>query len=566
MPIRLRRRVLTGMTLASLFMVLVAIAVLVGTNRFLSSIGWVEHTQTVLRALDRGHSAVKEAEASQRGFIVTGQVEYEQEFYAAIARARDALAETHRLVADSAEQAARVGNLSELVEQRLQVAAATAQAFRSQGYDAARRLVVEGKGRALMRRIDALRAELVEAEQLLMTARQERAAADAARLRLLALLGLAAGIGLIVFTGWRMSVETRSRERAEARTQDANVALHDKVDELRLRASQTREMSRYAGMLQSCRNTTEAIAVTRDACQRLLPDLGGAVYLVRASQDLVEGVGIWGSPIVPSASLLTPQECWALRRGRTHEVADVHAGMTCAHVSVPPAGIAASYLCVPLTAQGDVMGFLHFSGSDDRAVAGSDVAVAVGEQLSLALSNLRLQESLRVQSIRDPLTGLFNRRYLEESLERELARCLRRSQPLAVLMIDLDHFKRFNDTHGHDGGDALLSQVGRLLQGQSRGEDIACRFGGEEFTLILPEMDAASARERAEHVRRLIEGLQVWHLRETLTPVTASIGFACCPDDAREAADLLRLADMALYRAKHSGRNRVVAAADAADA
>ena len=109
-----------------------------------------------------------------------------------------------------------------------------------------------------------------------------------------------------------------------------------------------------------------------------------------------------------------------------------------------------------------------------------------------------------------------------------------------------------------DGGDALLSQVGRLLQAQSRAEDIACRFGGEEFTMILPEMDAAGALARAERVRELVEGLQVWHLRETLTPVTASIGYACCPDDAREAADLLRLADMALYRAKREGRNRVI--------
>ena len=566
MPAGLRKRVLAGMVVASLVMAFVAIAVWLGTSRFLDSFDWVDHTNAVLRALERDHAAIREVEASQRGYLVTGQVDYEQEFYAATRLARDALADTRKLVADNAEQSERVHRLAELTEQRMQIAMATAQAFRSDGYDAARKLVVAGKGRDLMTRIAALHAETVEAEEALMATRQARAVADATRLRLLTLLGLASSIGILALVGRRMLVETRSRARAEAHTQEANLALHEKVDELHLRASQTREMSRYAGMLQSCRNTAEAIAVTRDACQRLLPDLGGAVYLVRASQDLVEGIGVWGAHVVPSASLLSPQECWALRRGRTYEVADVHAGMCCAHASVPPAEVPASCLCVPLAAQGDVMGFLYFSGRDRLAVAARDIVVAVAEQLSLSLSNLRLQETLRVQSIRDPLTGLFNRRYLEESLERELARCQRRSLPLAVLMIDLDHFKRFNDTHGHDGGDALLSQVGRLLQSQSRAEDIACRFGGEEFTLILPEMDADGAYERAQRVRELVEGLQVWHLRETLTPVTASIGLAWCPGDARASADLLRVADMALYRAKREGRNRVVRAADVGDA
>jgi len=315
MPAGLRKRVLAGMVVASLVMAFVAIAVWLGTSRFLDSFDWVDHTNAVLRALERDHAAIREVEASQRGYLVTGQVDYEQEFYAATRLARDALADTRKLVADNAEQSERVHRLAELTEQRMQIAMATAQAFRSDGYDAARKLVVAGKGRDLMTRIAALHAETVEAEEALMATRQARAVADATRLRLLTLLGLASSIGILALVGRRMLVETRSRARAEAHTQEANLALHEKVDELHLRASQTREMSRYAGMLQSCRNTAEAIAVTRDACQRLLPDLGGAVYLVRASQDLVEGIGVWGAHVVPSASLLSPQECWALRRG-----------------------------------------------------------------------------------------------------------------------------------------------------------------------------------------------------------------------------------------------------------
>jgi diguanylate cyclase (GGDEF)-like protein len=180
--------------------------------------------------------------------------------------------------------------------------------------------------------------------------------------------------------------------------------------------------------------------------------------------------------------------------------------------------------------------------------------------LSLALCNLRLQESLRIQSIRDPLTSLYNRRYLEESLEREVVRCGRRNLPMAVMMIDIDHFKRFNDAHGHDGGDALLVQFAALLQAHCRGEDIACRFGGEEFTLIIPETSTETAMARAEQIRAAAENLRVTYQKSQLSPVSVSIGVAGFPKDGQHGDDLIHSADVALYRAKHEGRNRVVAA------
>ena len=128
-------------------------------------------------------------------------------------------------------------------------------------------------------------------------------------------------------------------------------------------------------------------------------------------------------------------------------------------------------------------------------------------------------------------------------------------------MIDLDHFKAFNDKHGHDGGDALLAAFGHLLQASSRGEDIACRYGGEEFTLILTEITPEDARRRAEELRAAVERMSVRHLQRNLGDVTASIGLAMFPDDAQEAGALQRKADAALYRAKHAGRNRVELAA-----
>jgi len=173
---------------------------------------------------------------------------------------------------------------------------------------------------------------------------------------------------------------------------------------------------------------------------------------------------------------------------------------------------------------------------------------------------VQLREALLQQSIRDPLTGLYNRRYLEESLAREVARCARRKLPLAVMMFDLDHFKAFNDAHGHGGGDALLVAFARLVQESCRAEDIACRFGGEEFTLILPEADATLARERAHQLLHDTAQLVVEHDHARLSRVTTSIGIAVLPENGTDGGTLMNAADAALYRAKARGRNQAVVA------
>jgi diguanylate cyclase (GGDEF)-like protein len=128
-------------------------------------------------------------------------------------------------------------------------------------------------------------------------------------------------------------------------------------------------------------------------------------------------------------------------------------------------------------------------------------------------------------------------------------------------MLDLDHFKAFNDAHGHDGGDALLAAFGRLLQASCRSEDIPCRYGGEEFTLILPEADLGTAMQRAQEIRQAIEALKVPHLQRTIGGITVWIGIALFPLHASEGNELKRLADAALYRAKRNGRNRIEVAA-----
>ncbi len=184
----------------------------------------------------------------------------------------------------------------------------------------------------------------------------------------------------------------------------------------------------------------------------------------------------------------------------------------------------------------------------------------MSEYLGLALGNFRLQQTLRYQSVRDALTGLFNRRYLEESIAREVARVARDNQELGIIMFDLDHFKRVNDHYGHDMGDAVLRQLGEVLLHHVREEDIACRYGGEEFTVILPGADTEVSRQRAEELRQLIEAMKVQWGGQVIGNLSVSLGVACFPTHGKTWQEVLKAADKALYHAKQTGRKRVVVA------
>ena len=291
-----------------------------------------------------------------------------------------------------------------------------------------------------------------------------------------------------------------------------------------------------------------------------MPDTGGSLYRIRASNDYAEAVAHWGEHAASSAEMLPPEQCWALRRGQPHVLQPSAQGLRCEHIQIPEDGAAFSSACLPLVAQGVQLGFVYVSSPLPAFLSQLDMVQAVAEQLSMALHNLALQDRLRIQSIRDPLTGLFNRRYLEESLVRELASCERRGLPVSVMMLDLDHFKAFNDLHGHAGGDALLAEFGQLLRTHARAEDTACRYGGEEFTLILPEAGREAALECAARLGEKVRHLHVHYLGKELPAVTVSVGIAVYRRGADDPEHLLRRADEALYRAKREGRDRAVCA------
>ena len=356
----------------------------------------------------------------------------------------------------------------------------------------------------------------------------------------------------------RLNAELEQRvAQRTAQIEAANWSLSDRNREIAL-------LSEMSQVLQSCVTEQEAFQTAPRFCERLYPGAAGALYLTRASRDQVEMVAAWGEPR-ERAPLFRPPDCWALRRGRPHEVREDGSGLVCPHVQETATSLA-PYLCIPLMAQGETLGLFHieFSGgphaSSGHEIAPSERALAVtlAEQLASAFANLKLRDSLRQQSIRDALTGLFNRRFLEESLQRELSRVQRSGKPLAAIMIDVDHFKRFNDTFGHDAGDLVLREVGALLRRQVRGSDIACRYGGEEFLILLPEAPLAQARERAERLRQAVHELQPVQNGRALGTITISLGVALFPDHGDTPESLVQAADAALYQAKKAGRDRVV--------
>lgn len=336
------------------------------------------------------------------------------------------------------------------------------------------------------------------------------------------------------------------------------------ADRLTERERQNAQLGEFSSTLQTCRTVDEAYRVTKRFSENLLGGFSGVLYRVSESRNLLEEVARWGDTQTnaetnPVPMLYTPSDCWALRRGRPQRVSDTR-GVGCPHAPTPAPAVA---LCTPLVTQDETLGVLYLYSHNAGVILDEATERFIGtvaEGLALALSNLRLRESLVYRSVRDPLTGLFNRRHLEETLDLELHRAARRGEPVSALMFDIDHFKRFNDRYGHDAGDAVLRAVSGLVQRQVRAGDVACRFGGEEFLLVQPGLAASDAPPRAETLREAVSGLELSHNGMALGNVTISVGVATYPEHAADRTALVKRADEALYRAKRGGRNRVESA------
>lgn len=311
-------------------------------------------------------------------------------------------------------------------------------------------------------------------------------------------------------------------------------------------------------LLQTCLTQDEAYRViARMAVELELGRCGALAIAPGSNAGEMETVARWGRDN-EMLEIFTLDQCWAIRRGHLHETIDPAHDLLCSHFHGTPGGPS---LCIPLVVQGETIGLLHVGAfrdySDDCLERLRPLATTVGEAIKLAISNIRLREALHDQAIRDPLTRLYNRRYLDDTLPREIQRSQRNNGSIALAMLDIDHFKQFNDRHGHEAGDLVLTEVGQTLLKALRTTDLCCRYGGEELLIVMPDSGIREAIPRLEEVTRRIRGLNLQLGSVTLPPVTVSIGVAEFPRHGRDMDSLVRAADQAMYQAKTSGRDRI---------
>jgi diguanylate cyclase (GGDEF)-like protein len=333
-------------------------------------------------------------------------------------------------------------------------------------------------------------------------------------------------------------VDISDRKRRETK-------LSEELAELGRSRAEMVALGDLAALLQHAEVAGEAEQIVAEFAGKIFPDSPLGVY-VRREKEL-ERVATSGAYQGPSN--IHPSNCWAVRRGQAHR--NLGGAPCCSHIP-----IGESAMCMPMSARGQILGILclKLSGEATRSLTQVEPLLkAVADHLGMAITNIELQARLIKASVRDPLTNLYNRRYLSEAAEQEMARARRNNQSLSVMILDIDHFKRYNDVNGHPAADDVLRELATFLLTQSRREDVVCRFGGEEFLLLLTGMEIEEAGALAERMRLGVE-------RHFGGSITLSIGVATFPECAQEWERLVRRADQALYEAKNRGRNQVMLA------
>ena len=347
---------------------------------------------------------------------------------------------------------------------------------------------------------------------------------------------------------------------AKRRAEEAEVKALDALQTTQARQQEAQFLAELDEWLQCCKSLEELFDIVVSFISKLLPHSTGELYLYSNSRDVLDGSCNWGSSELHDH--IAPDSCWALRRGRHYSYDVQRVSFLCHHVKDQPRGnTLGDYLCIPIIAHGDTVGLLHirFDMGDDKTALDDarNFAVQCGEHISLAIANVKLRDELRDQSTRDPLTGLYNRRYFLEAMRTELTMAQRKNTPFGLLSFDADKFKSFNDNHGHDAGDMVLRAIAERMHEQFRDDQVPCRFGGEEFTVLLPGATLAEARKEGETLRAAVEDIQVRYGSSVLPRVTISVGVSAFPDHGSMPQDLLGAADEALYQSKDAGRNCV---------
>jgi diguanylate cyclase (GGDEF)-like protein len=518
------------------------------------------HTDVANRLL----VSLVDIETGVRGYLITGDPSYLAPLY----RGRDMITQIRATMGTEFEDWVAPGYsdlpLRTLMQRRMELNNELIETVRQRGIAVAREQLTESESKALMDRMrGVLYYQLGE-----LQAQADAARRSADELATLHAILVVASLGLAITFSVAQFILFRSEVQGRGVVEQA----------LRRRSDERRQITEMSTALQLADSRGEAYAIIESFARRLMTEVSGAFYVYTASRDQLTLVAQWSQKgeAHTYAHHLHPQECWGLRQGgrysgcmesmpaRTTDAAP----LACRHLEGEDE--MGPYTCIPIVGRGQILGMLHLRGEILRTHESSadldDAIERLTDQLSLSLTNIELREKLENMALRDGLTGLYNRRFLDETLERDLSKLKRDNKAGAVLLLDVDHFKRFNDTHGHQAGDEALRRVGAALAASVRTSDVVCRYGGEEFLVFLPDCNLNEATAKAEAVRAAVTGTSMTMGDKVIPSVTISIGLSMFPAHATTRAQLIQAGDAALYRAKAAGRNRVVVAEPAVPA
>ncbi len=520
------------------------------TRELLSSQEFVERTNSVLHEMDGVEDGLQDAREAALHYVLTPEKQDLVTFEDAVAQTWARLDRIGVMTKDDKGYPARIEQLRAWIKDELQQlrdnmrTTHTLLIFHTPDADRNRDRVRDGI------------QKFKDDEEELLRVRNEAARSRAHEVERSISVRIGGFSALMAVLFLLVIRESKKLRIAEQNALNAQTRLEGSLVQLQVETESGKLLNELQANLQICVNPPEAYEVLGGYVQRFMPNSAGAVFAIDSSRNLMGVMSSWGDSLSPTQHILSPEDCCAMRGGRLHLRVEASHGLSCRHFagSIPDA-----YLCLPLAALGETLGILHISMQNSDVLTPARLALIQqsGEYAALRLANLRLREKLHDQSIRDPLTGLYNRRFLEATLEQELHRSSRHHTGLGVIMADIDKFKLFNDSFGHTAGDIVLKEVGALFRRSVRTEDIVCRYGGEEFLMVLPDTTLESVRERAEVMRDAIAKLELQHAGHALGKITASFGISFSQDGVLTPDILLRYADEALYEAKRLGCNCV---------
>ncbi len=535
----------------------------------LQTLEWVRKARDELTRVERKLNALHEilalltqAESGARGYVISGEADFLEPYHGAISRLKALMSESRSVFAGDAEQSPKLKEVLPVVDLRLRSLETLVAIRREKGLLAAADIVARGESKPRMDRIRSAIGHMIDSEQERVTrgaAELERRVKRATTIGVTVSVVNMAMLVVLFVLGYR-TLRERATAEVVQRTTAERLALG--LEELEIRNQQISLLAELAVGLESPSSMEEGMRTIGLFGSQLFRNTSAAVYLFRPSLNVLERSSAWGSPQA-MPEVLDPASCWALRRGQPHAVRSKEHDLSCPYsTELTPDTL--PQLCLPLMAHGEILGLVCIHAAtrdswvaDERALG---LARAFSEQISLGLSSFTLRETLRRHSIVDSLTGLYNRRYLDETLKREVFRAQRGEKPLSVIMLDADHFKRLNDTFGHEAGDTALRALGEQLKTGVRAGDLACRYGGEEFALVLADCNKEQALQRAHLIAAGVRELRLMYGGTLLNRITISAGVATYPEDGEEAGQLIAAADRALYAAKQTGRDRVLGA------